>query len=368
MGPGSRIPAFRRVLADTPGLTCVGLVLRRDRASSVPVYTDLGRCLDQTRPDFVLCLVQAHITPAVLSTAIEYGTPVLALAPPAAGKWQLERLSDLVDSGLVQIAEYHPLLPEHAARLKAVHLGMIGEVTAVQISTIPAHNAMALIRAYLSLDAPIHGCYAAPWRHAGSSGVAPQIGAVARPHRFITSSNDDPQIRRTTTILTSVEFGQGLSGLYSSASDHQHDLLKSLLSVRGTLGEISGDQIVRLGEHHLITTTHLHRHPDQPQSSLDPDAPIHGCCATPAIGASGLDVTRTTDIALGDQILWTNPHPEMAWNDEEVAIAEFLSRMTSWVRGDGPAPYPLSQALFDARLGVAVHECVEQNRAIEVTA
>jgi len=352
VGPGSRVPAFRRVLADTGELTCAGLVLRRDRAASVPVFTDLGRCLDQTRPDFVLSLVQAHITPAILNTAIEYGTPVLALAPPGVSTWQLERLSNLADSGLVQIAEYHPLLPEHAARLKAVQLGLIGDVTAVQISTIPAHHAMALIRAYLSLNPPVADYYDPPYRHdvpvqIDHSPVVRQ-SAVARPHRFITSSNDDPDIGRTTTILASVEFGQGLSGLYSFASDHQHDLLKSLLSVRGTLGEISGDQVVRMGEHHLITTTHLHRHPDQSESDRD--------------------VVRTTDIALGDQVLWTNPRPEMAWNDDEVAIAEVLTRMISWVRGDGPAPYPLSQALFDARLGVAVHECVEQNRPVEVSA
>ena len=310
VGLGYRAQTLKAVMASMAEFECVGWVLHKQRTATVPVYTDLAQCLDGADPEFVLNLAPSHSTAAVLETAVRRGVPVVTGAPPGSTVGELERLADVAQSGAVQAAEHHPLMPGHSARLAGVGSTMIGEVWQVQISAAQPWNAMALIRAYLGV------------------GIVP---AVIRGHRF---SGDN--------ILASVDFGEGRSGIYDFSSDFTRNLLqKGRLLVRGSHGEISGDQVVRIGEHNLITTTYMQRH-------LDPETHC------------------TSQITLGDHVLWTNPTPEMEWNDDEVGIAEFLARTYSWIRGEGAPPYPLEEALYDARLGLAITQAIEQDRTIEV--
>ena len=310
VGLGYRAQALKSVMARMADFECVGWVLHKQRTAAVPVYTDLGRCLDETGADFLLNLAPTHSTASVLQISIDHGVPAVTGAPPASTAAELQGLASLASSGLIQVAEHHPLIPGHAARLLGVSHDMIGEVFQVQISATGPCHAMALMRAYLGL------------------GVVP---AVVRGHRF---SNED--------ILASVDFGDGRSGIYDFTNNHTRVVLQAgRLLVRGSHGEISGDQVVRLGEHNLITTTYMQRH-------LDPQT------------------HSTLQITLGDHVLWTNPTPEMGWNDDEVAIAEFLTRTSSWVRGEGAAPYPLREAMDDARLSLAITEAIEQDRTVEV--
>ena len=312
MGLGYRAQALKAVMGRMAEFECVGWVLHKQRTAAVPVYTDLGQCLDEVGAEFVLNLAPTHSAAAVLDVAITHGVPVLTGAPPASTIAEVERLADAASSGLVQASEHHPLMPGHQARLTGVEHDMIGEVFQVQISATDPCHAMALMRAYLGL------------------GIVP---AVVRGHRF---SNED--------ILASVDFGDGRSGIYDFTNNQTRVMLQAgRLLVRGSHGEISGDQVVRLGEHNLITTTYMQRH-------LDPDT------------------GSTSQITLGDHVLWTNPTPEMGWNDDEVAIAEFLTRTSSWVRGEGAAPYPLKEAMDDARLSLAITEAIEQDRTVEVPA
>ena len=291
---------------------CVGRVLHKQRTAAVPVYTDLGQCLDETKADFLLNLAPTHSTAAVLDAAIAHGVPVVTGAPPASTTAELERLAEAAASGLVQVSEHHLFMPGHAARLNGVAHDMIGEVFQVQISAAEPCHAMALMRAYLGV------------------GIVP---AVVRGHRF---SGED--------TLASVDFGDGRSGIYDFTNNHTRVVLRAgRLLIRGSHGEISGDQVVRLGEHNLITTTYMQRHLD------------------PSTGS-------TSRITLGDHVLWTNPAPEMGWNDDEAGIAEFLARTSSWIRGEGDPPYPLSEAMDDARLSLAITEAIEQDRTVEVPA
>jgi len=335
VGLGYRAQAFKRVLADMDEFECVGLVLRKQRTTAIPVYTDLATCLDEVAPDFVLNLTPAHSTPAMLRVAVAHGAPILAETPPASSPAELDRLAELVPSGLVQIAEQYPLMPGHAARLEAVRLGLIGEVSQVQVSSTQTYHAMALIRAYLGVSP----CQAIVRGHGFS---APLVDPLNR-----SGWTSDSTPRDTAMVLASVDFGGGRSGIYDFTDNQTRNLLRTRrLLVRGTHGEISGDQVVRLADHNLITTTYMQRR----QTGHDLD--LNGYC--------------TYQITLGDQVLWTNPWPEMRWNDDELAVAEYLTRMASWVRGSGPPPYPLADGLYDARLGQAIDQAVAQDRAIEI--
>jgi len=310
VGLGYRAQGLKSVLSRMEDFECVGWVLHNPRTASVPVYTDLDRCLDEVGADLIVNLAPTHSTGPVLQSAVDHAVPAVTGTPPGSTVAELEKLAEVASSGLVQAMEHHPLMPGHAARLTGVSHDMIGEVWQVQISAAHPWHAMALIRAYLGL------------------GIVP---AVVRGHRF---SGED--------LLASVDFGEGRSGIYDCSGNQTRVVLQSgRLLVRGTHGEISGDQVVRLEEHNLITTTYMQRH---------------------------LEAHCTSQITLGDHVLWTNPAPEMEWNDEEGAIAEFFTRTSSWIRGEGAPPYPLSEAIYDARLGLAITEAIEQDRTINVPA
>jgi len=310
VGLGYRAQRLKAVISRMGEFECVGWVLHKQRAASVAVYTDLDRCLEETGTEVVLNLGPAHSTASVLDCAVRRGVAVVTGAPPGSTISELDRLTGAAQSGLVQAGEHHPLMPGHAARLTGVGQDMIGEVWQVQISGSQPCDAMALMRAYLGV------------------GIVP---AVVRGHRF--SSED---------VLASVDFGEGRVGIYDFTHDQTRAVLHSgRLLVRGSRGEISGDQVVQLGNNNLITTTYMQRH-HQDQC--------------------------TSQITLGNHVLWANPWPEMDWNDDEVAIAEFLTRTSSWICGEGAGPYPLSEAVYDARLGLAISEAIEKDRTVEVSA
>jgi len=345
VGQGFRAQAFGRVLSEFGQVRCAGLVLRRDRAAAVPVpvpvYTDLGdlgEALDRIRPDFVLCFTPASATPAVIETAVAHGVRILAETPPAGSVGELDRLRDVADSGLVQVAEQYPFMPLPAAWLEAVRRGLIGQVSQVQVSSTQTYHALALIRAFL--------------------GVGPSSSAVVRAQRFAGPLVDpltragwtgDSVAHQAGTTLATVDFGDGRAGVYDFTDNQTRNLLRTRrLVVRGSHGEINGQQIVRLAGDGLITTSDLNRR----QTGHDLD--LNGYC--------------TYQVTLGDQVLWTNQWPEARWNDDELAVAQTLARTLAWVRGEGPGPYPLAEALADARLGLAIEEAVRADRPVEVPA
>jgi len=362
VGLGYRSAAFRRVLGELADFTCVGLVLRRVRTGDVPVYTDLAACLRDVRPDFVLGFTPPATTPGILQTAVAAGVPVLAETPPGSTAAALDGLDEVAASGLVQVAEQYPAMPGHAARLEVRRLGLIGDVSQVQVSSTQTYHAMALIRAFL--------------------GVAPGPAEV-RAHRFTGPLVDpltragwtaDPVAHEAATTLASVDFGAGLSGIYDYTDNQTRNLLRTRrLVVRGSLGEISGEQVVRLAGPGLITTTYFSRRQTGHDLDLNDYTDAGRASHEPARVTEpkeGVDERSeehcTYQITLGDHVLWTNPWPEHRWNDDELAVATILTRMAAWLRSEGEAPYPLSEALYDARLGLAIEEAVRLDRAVTV--
>jgi predicted dehydrogenase len=336
VGLGYRWQAFKRVLNDMEGFEPVAMVLRRPLNAGVPVYTDLDECLGRAKADMVISFTPPTVTPQVIATCAAHQMPLLAETPPAMTMAELAALEQASSSGLIQIAEQYAMMPGHAARLAAVARGLIGEVSQVQISSTQTYHAMALIRAYL--------------------GIGVTKTAVVRAHRF-SGPLVDPLTRagwtgqtaakQAGTVLASVDFGEGLSGVYDFTDNQTRNLLRTRrLLVRGSHGEISGDQVVRLAGHNLITTTYLNRR----QTGHDLD--LNGYC--------------TYQITFGDEVVWSNPWPQMRWNDDELAVAELMTRMAAWVRGEAEPPYPLADAVWDTKLGLAIEQAVDQDQPVRV--
>lgn len=334
IGPGFRSATLLGV-ASAVGLDCVAQVGR----SADGGYADLDACLDATRPDFLLSAVPAPATPRVIATCVRRGVPVLAETPPGVDAPAMDRLWDEVGgAGLAQVAEQYPRMPMHAARIRVATSGVLGDVSQVQVSSTQTYHAIALIRAYLGI-----GEDAGTVRVRATSTTAPLASPLSRK-----GWTDDEAPQPATTTIATFDFGGGRCGLYDFTDNQTRNPLRTRrLVVRGSLGELDDDRVVRLAGHRQVVTQTVQRW----QTGHDLD----------------LFGYHTEAIAFGDAEVWRNRWPQQRWNDDELAVADLLTAMASWVAGEGPEPYPLLRAIGDHRLGLAVAEALDADRTVEVT-
>jgi predicted dehydrogenase len=336
VGAGWRAEMFWRLAAALPDVECLGAVVRTPRELPVPTFASLA----EVRPDFVVTAVPWEAGPATILAAVERGLPVLAETPPAPNADGLAALWRAAGgSGLVQVAEQYLMVPAHAARLAAVRSGAIGEASQVQVSSTHQYHAVSLIRGYLGSL----GTFGPVTVRAGRT-TAPLVDPLTRD-----GWTDDPQPRPATTTIATLDFGDGRSGLYDFTDNQWHNQLRfRRILVRGSHGELRDDEVVRLVAPRTIVRTPLVRR----QTGYDLD----------------LDDFDTDTITLGDQVLFRNPFPGQRWNDEEIAIATLLRRTAAWVRGEGPAPYPLADGAQDHLIALAVEESADTDRPVTVAA
>ncbi|GIF00758.1 Gfo/Idh/MocA family protein [Paractinoplanes rishiriensis] len=334
VGAGWRAEMYWRLAASLPDVECLGAVVRTPRELPVPAFASL----DEVRPDFVVAAVPWEASPATILAAVEGGLPVLAETPPAPTADGLAALWRAAGgSGLVQVAEQYLMVPAHAARLAAVRSGVIGEASQVQVSSTHQYHAVSLIRGYLGSLGSF-----GPVTVRASRTTAPLVDPLTRD-----GWTGDPQPRPATTTIATLDFGDGRSGLYDFTDNQWHNQLRfRRILVRGSHGELRDDEVVRLVAPRTIVRTPLVRR----QTGYDLD----------------LDDFDTDTITLGDQVLFRNPFPGQRWNDEEIAIATLLRRTAAWVRGEGPAPYPLADGAHDHLIALAIEESADTDRAVTV--
>jgi predicted dehydrogenase len=331
IGSGWRARMFldvARVLGTVP---CVGAVVRTPRSLEVPTFLTLQACLDAVRPDFVLTATPRTETPAAIIEAVGRGLPVLAETPPAPDLEAMRALWAAVgDSGLVQVAEQYLLMPSHAARAAVVAGGAIGTPTQVQVSSTQQYHAVSLMRGYL-------GSGRGPVTARASRFTAPLVSPLGRG-----GWTDDEQEHPAVTTLATLDLGAGRSGLYDFTEQQTRNQLRfRRLLVRGSAGELSDDEVVRLtGPRTLVRSPLVRR-----QGGYDLDL-------------VGYD---TEHITFGSDVVYRNPYLGRRWMDEEIAMATLLERTAAWVRGAGPEPYPLADGLHDQQVALAIEESADRD-------
>jgi predicted dehydrogenase len=334
IGGGWRARMFLKVAQELGTVRCGGVVVRTPRRLDVPTFTSLDAYLRELPVDFVLTATPRPVTPRFIVDAADRGLPVLAETPPAADLTGLRALwSEVGDSGLVQVAEQYPMMPSHAARAALVATGAIGTPTQVQVSSTQHYHAVALIRALL-------GAGRGPVSVRATRFTAPLVSPLSR-----AGWTDDEEAHPTTTTIATLDFGDGRSGVYDFTEQQTRNQLRfRRLTVRGSAGELHDDEVVRMtGPRTLVHTPLIRR-----QTGYDLDL-------------IGYD---TEHISFGSEVLYRNPYPSRRWMDEEIAMATLLERTASWVRGDGPEPYPLAEGAQDQRLALAIEESADGDTTV----
>jgi predicted dehydrogenase len=344
VGSGWRSAFFLRLAAMAPDrFRATGVVTRSAERGSevsarwnVPTFRSAAELVAAEAPDVVVVSVPWAATPDATRELAGIGVRVLAETPPAPDLPGLRALwADVGESGLVQVAEQYLLMPAHAARLAVVEDGVVGEPTSVQVSSTHLYHAVSLIRGLLRVGFE-------PAAVSARSFTAP----LADPLTPDGWTGDGTPKERSTTLAT-LDFG-GRMGLYDFTDNQWWNPLRtSRIVVRGSLGEIVDDRVVRLADPTTPVESHLVRR----QTGIE-------------LNLEGVDLDH---IGFDGRVVYRNPFQGSRLNEDDIGVASLLERTGAWARGEGPEPYPLAEGLQDHLLSLAIEESLATGRDVTTT-
>jgi predicted dehydrogenase len=324
-------------------LRATGVVTRSAEAGAqvrgawgIPDFRSITDLLAHGRPDYVIVAVPWPVTPVATRELAELGVRVLAETPPAPDLDGLRALwAEVGGGGLVQIAEQYLLMPGHAARLSTVHSGLIGEPTSVQVSSTHLYHAVSLIRGLL-------GVGYRPATVSAREFTAPLADPLT-PSGW--TGDGTPKPARTT--LATIDF-DGAVGLYDFTDNQWWNPLRTRrMVIRGSIGEIVDDRVVRLADPTTpVDSVYLRR-----QTGHD-------------LNLEGLDLKH---ISLDGEVVYRNPFVGSGLSDDDLAVADLAERTGAWARGEGPAPYPLAQGCQDHLIALAIGESVASGAPVRTS-
>ena len=334
VGAGWRSSVYLRLAALLPdAFEVTGVVTRRaepgDRIASefgVPAFRTIEALLADRRPDFVVLSVPWPVTPELMRTLVAADVRVLAETPPAPDLDAMRSLwSDVGASGLVQVAEQYPLMPLHAARLALVREGLVGAPGSVHVSSTHLYHVVALMRGLLG------------------AGIEPTVVDARTFHAPLVDPitpagwTHDPAPKRARTILSTIDFGGDRTGLYDFTDNQWWNPVRpDHLTVRGSIGEIHDETVVRMLDDTTSVTSRIER-------------------AITGVGMNyeGSDLAH---LSFEGRIVVRNAFRGAALSDDDLGTAELLAATGAWARGEGPAPYPLAEGMHDHHVGIAMEE------------
>lgn len=333
VGGGWRTEFFLRLAKMAPEHFRVSGVVTRsaekgaalEGAWGVPTFRSSSELVRATTPEFVIPAVSWDAAPQTVKDVVAQEIPVLVETPPAPDLNGLRDLWAAVGaSGLVQVAEQYLLMPMHAARLSLLREGVIGEVTSTQISSTHLYHATSMMRGMLAVGF-------APATVSAQAFVAPLADPLGKD-----GWTDATPTPRATTIAT-IDFGDGRLGLYDFTDNQWWNPLRARrIVIRGSLGEIVDDSVVRMIDEHTPVSSVLTRR----RLGVD-------------LNLEGFDVEH---ISFDGRVVWRNSYVGSRFSEDDLAVTALLTQMASWCRGEGPPPYPLADGCQDHLLGLAIGE------------
>ncbi|GHJ44349.1 hypothetical protein Cs7R123_16910 [Catellatospora sp. TT07R-123] len=343
IGRGWRAQFFFKLAALMPDrLQVTGVMTRSAQAAAevaaqwrLPVVQDLDELLRTGDPEYVITSVPWEVNPGLVEALVGRGLPVLSETPPAPDPAGLRALWDSVGAARqVQVAEQYLLLPDHAARLAVLRSGVIGTPTSAQVSSTHGYHAVSMLRGMLGV---------------GLDPASVQARAFTAPlaDPLVPAGwRDDATPRPATTTLATIDFGDGRSGLYDFTDNQWWNPLRSRrIVVRGSLGELVDDRVVRLLDHRPVESELRRRH-----SGRD-------------LNLEGFDLDH---VSFDGAVVYRNAYAGARLSDEEIAIASILEATGRWCRDEAEPPYPLADACQDHLISLAIDESVRTGRTVPV--
>ena len=226
-------------------------------------------------------------------------------------------------------------MPGHAARLAVVKEGIVGEPTSVQVSSTHLYHAVSMIRRLLGVGFE-------PAVVSARSFTAPLADPLT-PDGWTGDSTP----KDASTTLATLDFG-GRMGLYDFTDNQWWNPLRTRrIVVRGSLGELVDDHVVRL----VDPTTPVESQLVRRQTGID-------------LNLEGFDLDH---ISFDGRVVYRNPFLGERLSEDDIGVAALLERTGAWARGEGPEPYPLAEGLQDHLISLAIEESLATGRDVTTT-
>ncbi len=343
VGTGWRTEFFLRVAQAAPDkLRAVAVVGRTasslDRIAQkwqVPTTLSIGD-LARYEVDFVAASVPWAATPGLVLDLAEAGYQVYCETPPAPTLAGLRQLWTAIGSRSrqVQIGEQYYRMPGHASRLSLVRDGLIGQPNGVEIASTHLYHAVALVRDYLGVglsEATV----------SARSFTAPMINPLTP-----AGWKKDPQPEDLPTTIATIDFGDGRYGLYNFVDNQWwNPLLSRRLAIRGSLGEIVDDTVLRWADG-VPVTSHLEYRRVGVDMSLEGNELAH--------------------VSFDGKVVYTNPWRGSRLSEDDIAVASHLYAEGLYARGEGPQIYSLADGIHDHAISLAIEESARTGHDVRV--
>ncbi|MCI1901629.1 MAG: hypothetical protein LKI93_02710 [Bifidobacteriaceae bacterium] len=342
-GDGWRTRFFCRVAAVLPDRLRVELVIGkhddnidRIRREYGVAVTKNANDLGKYDVDFVCAVVSWPATPGLVEQLVGEGYKVYCETPPAPDLPGLRELWTQLGSRAadVQVGEQYYRMPGHSARLAILRKGTIGDVNSVHVASTHLYHAIALIRDYMGVGRTRVKVTA---RSFGTHMVNPM-----QPDGWVK----DPQIEELSTMISTIDFGEGRYGLYDFVDNQWwNPLLSRRIVARGTLGEMVDDTVLRWHDGDPITSQIEYR-----RSGRD-------------MNLEGNDVLTAT---FDGEVVYRNPFIGSRLSEDDLAVADHLVAMGRYVRGEGPEVYSLADGIHDHAISLAIEESARTGEDVSV--
>ena len=329
VGSGYRSEYYARVARTYPHLframylcrTPEKAALMRQRTGLEAAVTP-EECL-AFEPDFAVIAVDRGHMAEVTAEWAARGLPVAAETPVGDTPEKLRVLRRLAAEGAkITCCEQYIRQPVLAAGLRAVNGGLIGEPASMYISLLHDYHAASLIRHALGVAS------GEAYTLRGISRISPVTETDSRAGAIL-DGRETGEKRDTVHI----SFASGKEAIYDFSPVQYRSYIRTRhLTVRGTRGEWSDTLVLHLDGENRPQRTFLMAELPEKYRVLD----------TQALR----DRRRNWQAELAPDTV-----------QDEFAIASFLLDMGEWLKG-GPSPYPLEEALEDARFWLLLNQAV----------
>ncbi|MDP5272617.1 Gfo/Idh/MocA family protein [Chengkuizengella axinellae] len=334
IGGGFRAQFYLRIAQALPEQFVVSGMVVRDEIKgkkmenqwNVVTYRTMDELLQNESPNFTVLCVNRKASLDYLFDLAHREIPVLAETPPAPDLNGLIAISELLKRGAkIQVAEQYVFQPMHAAYLKVIESGRLGNVNEATVSVSHAYHGISMIRKMLGI-----GC-----EKAKIQAMRFQSPWISGPNR--KGPPETEKIEMSKRDIAWIRFGDKL-GIYDFTKDQHRSWIRSnSISLRGERGEIFDDQLNVLEDY---------------------KTPLHLDFKRVNKGEQGnLEGYFLDGIIAGEKWVYKNPFAPARLFDDEIAIATCLIKMADYISG-GSEFYSLAEAAQDHYLGLLVEQAI----------
>lgn len=294
--------------------------------------------LVKSQPDYVVLSVKRGFVTGYLVELFKQRIPVLCETPPGETIQELEELwkQAVHYNAKLQIAEQYFVQPLYAAWLKVIRDGKLGEISNINISSLHGYHGVSIIRKFLNLG--YENCTISGKRF--SFEVTETYGREGMAY--------DGETFFCNRDRLTLEFDHGKVAFFDFSDPAQyHSFIRTRqLTVQGVRGEIDDLTIRYLASGNVPVTQQLNR--------ID-------------LGKYGNQEWSHYGIMLGEEFVYKNPFSNVRLNDDEIAVATCMDRMSEYL-ATGVDFYSLKEALQDTYIALAMDEALRQpNREVKTS-